>query len=235
MKLSRILVGMALLPLLAAITLSLWDQISVWVPAQPWRSAWFWSLWGGAVTWLAVFMALPRPVWVYVLGHELTHALATYLAGGKVRDFQVSSRGGYVAITKANWWITLSPYFVPLYSLIWLALWISVNFYYPLSRYTPVLFFGLGLTYAFHVSFTLSMIHPRQSDLKVEGYVFSYVVIAVANLLLIWLCLVPANPAMGWKAALWQFGARVWSCYWVVGKTAVVAAAKIYYAIAGSL
>src|SRR4029453_3293188 len=34
---------------------------------------WFFSL--GAVLWLIAFLGLPRPIVLYVFGHELTHAL----------------------------------------------------------------------------------------------------------------------------------------------------------------
>ena len=79
-----------------------------------------------------IFAFLPRTMWLYVLGHEFTHALAAMLAGGKVTAFHVTSKGGHVLTDKVNWWIALSPYFVPIYALIWIALWITVDFYHSL-------------------------------------------------------------------------------------------------------
>ena len=39
----------------------------------------FWvALIGGAACWLVVFLLLPKPMWIYVFGHELTHALWTW-------------------------------------------------------------------------------------------------------------------------------------------------------------
>ena len=73
-------------------------------------------------------------MWLYVLGHEFTHALAAMLAGGKVSAFHVSSKGGHVLTDRVNWWIALSPYFVPIYALIWMALWITVEFLSSVAR-----------------------------------------------------------------------------------------------------
>jgi hypothetical protein len=47
---------------------------------------WFFSL--GAVLWLIAFLGLPKPIVMYVFGHELTHALWVWLMGGKVREFR---------------------------------------------------------------------------------------------------------------------------------------------------
>ena len=53
---------------------------------------WFFSL--GAVLWLIAFFGLPRPILIYVFGHELTHALWVWLMGGRVSRFRVGRDGG---------------------------------------------------------------------------------------------------------------------------------------------
>src|SRR5213596_494857 len=77
---------------------------------------WFFSL--GAVLWLIAFIGLPRPILLYVFGHELTHALWVWLMGGRVSRFRVGRDGGHVVTNKANFWIALAPYFFPLYSIL---------------------------------------------------------------------------------------------------------------------
>ena len=52
---------------------------------------WFFSL--GAVLWLIAFFGLPRPILIYVFGHELTHALWVWLMGGRVSRFRVGPDG----------------------------------------------------------------------------------------------------------------------------------------------
>src|SRR5213592_5032947 len=72
----------------------------VWVPML-----------AGAACWLVILLLLPKPMWVYVFGHELTHALWACLFGGRVKKFKATSQGGHVVISKNNFLITLAPYF----------------------------------------------------------------------------------------------------------------------------
>src|SRR5437763_16460039 len=79
----------------------------------------FWAaVLAGAACWWAIYLLLPKPMWVYVFGHELTHALWTWLFGGKVKKFKASSNGGPVIVTKNNFLISLAPYFFPLYAAL---------------------------------------------------------------------------------------------------------------------
>ena len=183
-KLLKFLIALALLPLVAGEIWTLIDLARAAVPAGQWSDAWALSLLAGFVIWLLIFALLPRPMWLYVLGHEFTHALAAMLAGGKVSSFKVTSKGGHVMTDRVNWWIALSPYFVPIYALIWIALWLTIDFYYPLKGYQPVLFFGIGLFWCFHLSFTFSMFHLRQTDLTGQGILFSATIILFFNLMI---------------------------------------------------
>ena len=69
------------------------------------------ALLAGAACWLVVFLLLPKPMLLYVFGHELTHALWTWVFGGRVKKFKVTGKGGHVVITKSNFIIVLAPYF----------------------------------------------------------------------------------------------------------------------------
>jgi hypothetical protein len=181
-KLLKFVLALALLPLVAGEIWTLIDLARAAVPAGQWRAGWFVSFGAGLLTWLVIFFLLPRTMWLYVLGHEFTHALAAMLAGGKVSSFQVSAKGGHVVTDRVNWWITLSPYFVPIYALIWMALWVSVDFWYPLKAWQPVLYFGLGIFWCFHLTFTWSMFHFGQTDITSQGIIFSAVIILLINL-----------------------------------------------------
>src|SRR5215475_12752418 len=75
----------------------------------------------GAACWVAIFLLLPKPMWVYVFGHELTHALWAWLFGGRVKQFKATSQGGHVVVTKSNFLIALAPYFFPLYAVLVVA------------------------------------------------------------------------------------------------------------------
>ena len=183
-KLFKLLLGWALLPFVAGEVWTLKDLAWAATQGGHWKEAWALSLLVGVVTWLVVYLFMPRTMWLYVLGHEFTHALAAMLAGGKISSFQVSAKGGHVVTDRVNWWITLAPYFVPLYALLWSAVWISIDFWYPLKAWQPIFYFGLGLFWCFHLTFTASMMHLKQTDLSSQGFVFSFAVIAAINLFL---------------------------------------------------
>ena len=165
-----------------------------------WATEEFWFFALGAVLWMLAFCGSiwvfgePRPLRVYVLGHELTHAIWARAMGGKIFGFRASREGGYVLTDKTNFWIALAPYFHPLYSIVVIALYGGVSVFYDLRPLTPFLFGLLGLTWAFHLSFTLWMIPKGQSDLKYHGTIFSLVIIYVMNLLLLLALLIIAAP-----------------------------------------
>jgi hypothetical protein len=136
----------------------------------------------GAACWLVVYVMLPRPMWVYVFGHELTHVLAAWIFESRVRRFRVSSRGGHVLLSDVNFVITLAPYFVPLYALCVALLYGASQwlFDYPPLRVWFLLF--LGAAYAFHVTLTGHALQTEQTDITSQGWFFSVIIIWLGNL-----------------------------------------------------
>jgi hypothetical protein len=134
---------------------------------------WFFSL--GAILWLIAFFGLPRPILIYVFGHELTH-------------------GGHVVTNKANFWIALAPYFFPLYSILAIAIYGALSLFVNMQPYGRWLYAVIGVTWAFHFTFTCWMIPKSQTDLSDQGTFFSLVVIYLMNLLLLSVMLILASP-----------------------------------------
>jgi hypothetical protein len=178
-RIGRWLVALCLLPVClgAAIALSR-------VVLASGNAVSFWILCGtGAACWLIIFFSLPRPLWLYVVGHELTHALWTWLFGGRVRSLRVSSKGGQVRVTKINFLIVLAPYFFPFYAVLWSVLCLAMRSLTGWIWIESVFHLGLGMAYAFHVTLTLHILQTRQSDLEFEGWLFSAVIIVLGNVL----------------------------------------------------
>lgn len=142
-----------------------------------------WWLAGGFLFWLLLFFTMPRPMRTYVLGHELTHAFWALLMGARVSRLRVSARGGSVTVSKSNWIITLAPYFFPFYTMLVLLLTFILGGFIDLHPYQPLALALIGLTYAFHITFTLSILAIRQPDIQEHGRLFSYTVIILLNLL----------------------------------------------------
>jgi hypothetical protein len=152
---------------------------------------WFFSL--GVVLWLIAFFGLPRPILIYVFGHELTHALWVWLMGGRVSRFRVGPDGGHVVTTKANFWIALAPYFFPIYSILTIAIYGGLSLFLNVQPYGRLLYAVIGVTWAFHFTFTCWMIPKNQTDLTDQGTFFSLVVIYLMNLLLLSVMLILAS------------------------------------------
>src|SRR5438128_3222827 len=151
---------------------------------------WFFSL--GAVLWLIAFFGLPRPVIVYVFGHELTHALWVLLMGGRVSRFRVGRAGGHIVTDRNNFLIALAPYFFPLYSILAIGVFGVLSIFYDMQPHGRLLYAVIGATWAFHFSFTCWMIPKNQTDLRDHGTFFSLIVIYLMNLILLSVMLVLA-------------------------------------------
>ncbi len=164
------------------------------VSQRLWAAEEFWFFFLGAVLWLIAFLGLPRPIVLYVFGHELTHALWVLLMGGRVSRFRVGYDGGHVVTNKNNFWIALAPYFFPLYSLLAIAAYGLLSLFVNVQPYGRLLYAVIGATWAFHFSFTCWMIPKNQTDLSDQGTFFSLVVIYLMNLLLLSVMLILASP-----------------------------------------
>jgi hypothetical protein len=140
----------------------------------------------GAACWVVVFLLLPKPMWVYVFGHELTHAVWTWIFGGKVKRFKARSSGGHVITTKNNFLIALAPYFFPLYAVLVVLAFVigDVLWHWP-RIYLPWFYLLLGAAYAFHVTLTSEILKTRQTDITSQGWLFSAVIIFLGNALLL--------------------------------------------------
>ncbi len=148
-------------------------------------------------------------LYLYVLGHELTHALFVILFLGKVTDFSANRSGGYITTNKSNLIIALSPYFVPFWSVVVALSYGLLRHFVVLGKWWEPGFYGvIGLTWSFHMVWTVWMLPRDQPDLKEHGRFFSLVIIYLANLLLLvaLLCVAAESP--------WQ-DARAFAMEWL--------------------
>lgn len=154
-----------------------------------WKTAEFWYFATGALVMLGWFwsgLLQTFFLYLYVLGHELTHAVFVILFRGKVMDFHVSTEGGYITTNKTNLVIALSPYFVPFWAVVCALLYATLRYF---AGHTPQwdrVFYGfMGVTWIFHMVWTVWMIPRDQPDLKENGTFLSLVVIFLANILVL--------------------------------------------------
>ena len=185
----RFLIGLAFLPLCWGVSRAFLDALLIAAGTTGWLSVEAVSLLGGIAAFAMSWFAISHPVRMYVLGHELTHALWGLLFGARPSDVRVSASGGSVRLTKSNMLITLAPYFFPFYTfLVIIVALVTYAFFRPLP-YLPLWLFLIGFTWSFHVLFTLETLGQRQPDVKLYGRIFSWTFIFIVNvaIVLVWL------------------------------------------------
>jgi hypothetical protein len=192
--------GLLLLPVAVAEAMAMARVLAVSGSAD---TTWI-PLLAGFASWLVIFLLLPKPMWIYVFGHELTHALWTWLFGGSVKGMMVSSEGGHVIVSKHNFLIVLAPYFFPLYAILVVLGYLLGNLFWDWQPYRVGFHLALGAAYAFHLSLTWHVLQTQQSDITSQGWLFSGVIIFLGNLtwLLLGVPLITGKPgltqALGW-------------------------------------
>ena len=206
----KALIGLLLLPICYVTTTTFLGVFASGTSARAiLHSAPLWFFCTGAVLWVIAFLGLPRPLYLYVLGHELTHALFVYLCFGKVTSFKVDRTGGHIVTNRNNVLISLSPYFFPLYSIVTIVIFAAIGLFVDLAAVYPnailfghvsfswswVLFLLIGFTWAFHFTFTSWMITKDQPDLRQNGTFFSLTLIYLINLLILSAFLVLASKS----------------------------------------
>lgn len=172
----KLIIAMLLLPICGGAAMALLKVLhacgsadTTWIP-----------LLAGAACWIVIFFLLPKPMWIYVFGHELTHVLWTWLFGGQVKQMKVTSKGGHVIISKTNFVIALAPYFFPLYVVLVVGMFALGHFIW--GWHLVWFHLCVGAAYAFHLTLTFHVLQTRQTDITSQGYLFSAVIIFLGNI-----------------------------------------------------
>ncbi|MDD5708139.1 MAG: hypothetical protein PHR35_19650 [Kiritimatiellae bacterium] len=176
------MIGLLLLPLCWAVTRAVLDLSPASLTATPpWVAPPLLAMVLGYICWVLIFTFLPSPVRAYIWAHELTHATWGFLTGARVGRISVSDTGGSVRLSHAGMFTTLAPYFVPFYTVIVILLRALLGLFVEIGRWELAWLFLVGLTWGFHLSFTLRSLMQKQPDIEAFGRLFSYVLIYLAN------------------------------------------------------
>jgi hypothetical protein len=197
-KWCKTIIAVLLLPVCAGAAAALWmvlrqtgDADTTWVPFL-----------SGAACWVTIYCLLPKPMWVYVFGHELTHVVWTWLFGGKVKKFKASANGGHVVVNKSNFVIALAPYFFPLYAVLVVLMFLAGHWLWNWHHYLVWFHLLLGAAYAFHVTLTWHILKHSQTDISEQGYIFSSVIIFLGNAAVLLVGIPLLAPKVGLLTAL---------------------------------
>jgi hypothetical protein len=181
-RILKALLGVFALPACVGVSLSLYEHLSRIKIVSYYQQKYFII---GIISYLVVHAIVFKPSYLYVLSHELMHAIAALLSGGRVRTIKVSSKGGSVSTTKSNIFIALSPYLFPLYTIIVVLVGIAVRFITGVAINYGFFMFAIGFTLAFHIILTIDFLKIKQTDLLHAGYLFSMCLIYIINLVIV--------------------------------------------------
>ncbi len=177
-KLKRFFIAVLLLPACYGITQGLWSAFRSFKDV-PEGSFYFFT---GFLSYFAFQWVFFRPIRTYVFGHELSHAIAAWMTGAKVKHFKVSKKGGSVMVSKSNAFIALMPYVLPLYALLVMLFYFAMCYFLPgLRQYWSLFLWLLGVSIGFHMALTGYALKMDQPDLKTAGKFLSAVLIYLGN------------------------------------------------------
>lgn len=132
-----------------------------------------------------------------IISHELTHIVFAYLTlhnAGRVRINPDGSGGSMILEGRGNWIITLAPYFFPLFTFIYMLLMPNIL---KISGNNWLVYAVFGYLFGYYAMTVLSQVHPNQTDIIREGYVFSAITIVGINLFTV--------------GVIFAFNAHLWS------------------------
>ncbi|MDD5504578.1 MAG: M50 family metallopeptidase [Candidatus Omnitrophica bacterium] len=181
-RILKISLGVLALPVCFGVSLSLYRHVATLSIFSLYQQKYFLF---GIIAYFVFHALVIKPLYPFVLSHELTHAIAALLTGAKVRSIQISSKGGSVSVSKNNVFIALSPYFVPLYTIIIILLWFAAERVLGSGPYQGWFLFAAGFTLAFHIVLTVDFLKTRQTDLQYAGYPLSACLIYIINLVVV--------------------------------------------------
>ncbi|MFA5146713.1 MAG: hypothetical protein WC515_05010 [Candidatus Omnitrophota bacterium] len=170
----------------------------------------------GISAYVVLHILFYKPTYLYVLGHEAVHAGVAWLFGGKIKSFKVSDEGGSVTTDKSNIIIELSPYFVPVYAILFTVVYFLIVSSYNINGSTFVFLIGFAL--AFHIVLTIEVMKIRQPDIIKSGYFFSIVLVYILNVIVISVIFSMVFPSFGIK--------KFFLDTWVVSKYIYAAVVK---------
>jgi hypothetical protein len=215
----RFLIGLLLLPVCVAVTQTLVALVRSLNPSPLLLPPPALAFLGGYALWLALFFTVPRPVRAYVMAHELTHALWGALMGARISRMKVSRQGGSVTLSKTNFLITLAPYFFPLYTVLVIVAYLVLHPFFDVERHSLWWLGLVGLSWGFHLTFTVSTLLTHQTDIRECGLLFSLALIYCLNLfgLGLWLVAMSAATLRQMIELLGGFTAALFGAIWHAG------------------
>jgi len=128
----------------------------------------------GFLFFIMLYFLLGTPVKSYIIEHELTHIIFTLISGIRVKKISLKGNA-YVKTEKVNLLIALSPYSLPLYTIIILSIYKFLALFYRSNVLSIIFYFFASASLSFHIIVTVHYLSLDQPDLKRYGYFSSLI------------------------------------------------------------
>lgn len=122
---------------------------------------------------------------IYILFHEISHAIAALISKGEIHEIKISSDFGYVKSDKNNLIIRLAPYLLPLLPILTILLICTIKFIMKVyfSKIEPFLLDKVFLAMISALLFSTTyynfyLLKSETTDIDPKQVLFSLVLIA---------------------------------------------------------
>ena len=183
MRLGRIiknLIGLFLIPLVSGAALSLFDTGEDFFRVN--KNSFYFPIGIAVYIVIRIFISMlgsSLMEFLEVFYHELIHTFYSIISFKGVRSFFASdSKGGEIEISKSNFVIELSPYFFPLFALVFCGLKPFI-----VEEFQLYIIFLAGLGIGLHLSSVFHDFKFQQSDIERNGALFSFVIVLLLNII----------------------------------------------------
>ena len=220
-RLIKIAVVVALLPLAVSLVIGMLRAMEaeqvLGVTAREWVIR-------GFLTYVAVHVALYRPVALFQFNHRLFSTLAVWLFGGQVASTE-DAPSGKVKVKKGakaetsrasaggSTLVAFSPYVIPLYTIIVCLVGGVLRSRWDRPVVGGVAAFLIGLTMAFHWLMTADDLQSQRSRWHLETYLLAIGLVFILTLLIADVFLPWAMPAFSPSQALAEAMAHARAVY----------------------
>lgn len=131
------------------------------------------------VLWLVWIRKTKWAQFLSTMEHEAVHAIVGLISFIPIKELKVNANGsGHVKFSPpTHWLMLLAPYFIPISLIVYTAILLTLHL--PLAWRAGL----MGAIFGFEGAGKLRAIHPRQTDFKEAGYVFTILFLPFAILL----------------------------------------------------
>lgn len=198
----KALVGLALIPPLIGLVAGTLHQLDAVIAGS--RSAGSWA--GiGAVAAVGMYLFLYQPAALFQAQHRMLSGLSTWLFGGQIatgeakaesKSAKSRTKAGTAAMGSGSTLVVLSPYLVPLYTLLGaLAAW-AARGWWSADVVNAVSAVWLGATLMFHWIMAARELQEHRERVPFASYVLAVVLIGLGSLILVVAVLPAAVPGV---------------------------------------